>query len=139
MAPPPPSDEHALQGLLNELAAAWAAGDAQAYARLFTQDATYITWFGANLAGPAAIDAAHGPLFAGPMRDSHLSWSRAPDIRFIRPDVAILVGEGAVVTPRGLEPASTISLVAVRDDGVWRFASFQNTRQAPSPAHATRT
>ena len=94
-------------------------GRAQAYARLFTQDASYVTWFGANLAGPPAIDAAHGPLFAGPMRDSHLSWSGAPDIRFIRPDVAIIVGQGAVATPRGLEPASTLTLVAVRDEGTW--------------------
>jgi hypothetical protein len=53
------------------------------------------------------------------MRDSHLSWSGAPDIRFIRPDVAIIVGQGAVATPRGLEPASTLTLVAVRDEGTW--------------------
>jgi uncharacterized protein (TIGR02246 family) len=139
MAPTSTSDEPAVQRLLDELAAAWAAGDAQGYARLFTQDASYVTWFGANLAGRPAIDAAHGPLFAGPMRDSHLSWSSAPDIRFIRPDVAIIVGQGAVATPRGLEPASTITLVAVRDEGTWRFASFQNTRQAPFPAGAPRT
>jgi uncharacterized protein (TIGR02246 family) len=133
------SDEHAVQRLVDELAAAWAAGDAQAYARLFTEDASYITRFGANLAGPAAIDAAHSPLFAGPMRDSHLTWRAAPDIRLIRPDVAIIVGEGAVATPRGLEPASTITLVAVRDEGLWRFTSFQNTRQAPFPADAPPT
>jgi uncharacterized protein (TIGR02246 family) len=139
MAPTQSSDEPAVQGLLDELAAAWAAGDAQAYARLFTRDASYITWFGANLAGPAAIEAGHGPLFAGPMRESHLAWRGAPDVRFIRPDVAIIVAEGAVATPRGAEPMSTITLVAVCDDGLWRFASFQNTRQAPFPADATRT
>jgi uncharacterized protein (TIGR02246 family) len=137
MSPTHSSDESAVQRLLDDLAAAWAAGDAQAYAALFTDDASYITWFGANLAGPAAIEAGHRPLFAGPMRDSHLEWRGAPDIRFIRPDVAIIVGEGAVAAPAGLQPASTITLVAVRENGAWRFASFQNTRQAPFPADAT--
>jgi uncharacterized protein (TIGR02246 family) len=139
MPPTSTSDEPAVQRLLDAFAAAWAAGDAQAYARLFTQDASYITYFGANLAGPAAIESSHRRLFAGPMRASHLSWRDGPDIRFIRPDVAIIVGHGAVATPRGLEPSSTITLVAVRDEGTWRFASFQNTREAPFPAEAPGT
>ena len=120
--------------LLAGLAEAWNAGDGDRYAELFTEDADYVTFFGQNFPGRAAIAELHRALFAGPLKGSTMS-AGGPEtaIRFVRPDVAIVVVDGGVA-PAGAQPApdraSTVSLVAVRDDDAWRFASFQNTRRS---------
>ncbi|MCP2335196.1 SgcJ/EcaC family oxidoreductase [Actinomadura rupiterrae] len=118
--------------LLGALVAAWNAGDATGYADLFAQDADYITFFGQNMAGRAAIEAGHRALFEGPLKGSRLSWGETPPkIRFLRPDVAAIMAGGH---PSGdVTQASVITLTAVRDGGRWRFASFQNTRVAAVP------
>lgn len=43
--------EVAVRGVLAELTVSWNRGDATGYARLFTEDADYVTFFGVN--GPA--------------------------------------------------------------------------------------
>lgn len=118
--------------LLGSLVTAWNAGDATGYADLFVQDADYITFFGHNMAGRAAIEAGHRALFEGPLKGSRLSFGGAPPkIRFLRPDVAVIVAGGHA--PGGGQGESVITLTAVRDDERWRFSSFQNTRVAPIP------
>jgi uncharacterized protein (TIGR02246 family) len=60
------------------------------------------------------------------------------DIRFLSPDVAVVIGRGAGVTEPGHQPGgdhdSVVSLVVVRTDTGWRFAHFQNTRVQTQPA-----
>ncbi|WP_030905139.1 SgcJ/EcaC family oxidoreductase [Streptomyces sp. NRRL F-5126] len=113
--------------LLGALTTAWNAGDATAYAELFVEDADYITWFGQNMAGRPAIEAGHRALFEGPLKGSRLtSGGTPPRIRFLRPDVAVIVTAGGA--PGGTAERSVITLTAVCDEGRWRFASFQNTR-----------
>lgn len=118
--------------LLEDFVTAWNAGDAAAYADLFVEDADYITFFGHNMAGREAIEAGHRALFEGPLKGSRLSPAGAgAKIRFLRPDVAVIVATGGAPGDGGQK--SIITLTAVRDDRRRRFASFHNTRVTPVP------
>ncbi len=126
--------------VLGKLADAWNDGDAAAYARLFTEDADYVTFFGMNMPGRVIIESAHRSLFGGLLKDSKLvAGSEEPKVRFVRPDVAIVVSGGGS-SPAGGEPEpgreSTLTYVLVEESEGWRVASFQNTRVSDPAASA---
>jgi len=125
------SDVSAVRDLLDRLVAAW--NDAAAYADLFVEDADYITLFGHNMAGRAAIEEGHRPLFEGPLKGSRLVAPADPKIRFLTPDVAVVVATG--ISPGG-DRETMITLTAVRRETGWRFGSFQNTPRVPVPGAA---
>ena len=56
-------------------------------------------------------------------------------MRFLTPDVALLIGRGGTIMRGDTSPSperdSIQTLVAVREDGQWRLTSFQNTRVRP--------
>lgn len=118
--------------VLSRLADAWNDGDAAAYARLFTEDADYVTFFGMNMPGRALIESLHRALFEGPLKGSKMATgSGEPKVRFVRPDVAIVVsGGGSSLADGKPEPGreSTLTYVLVEEPEGWRVASFQNTR-----------
>ncbi|MDH2429250.1 SgcJ/EcaC family oxidoreductase [Sphaerisporangium sp. TRM90804] len=124
-----------IDDLLGRMTEAWNAGDATAYAGQFTEDADYVTFFGMHLTGRRAIEESHRALFEGPLRGSRLTGGtggeQAPAIRFLRPDVAVVVmnGGSSVGGEQSPERDSIITLTAVREPDAWRFASFQNTRK----------
>ncbi len=126
--------------VLGGLADAWNDGDAAAYARLFTEDADYVTFFGMNMPGRAIIESTHRSLFEGLLKGSKLVAPAAePKIRFVRPDVAIVVSGGGSSLAGG-KPApgreSTLTYVLVEESDGWRVASFQNTRVSDPAAGA---
>ncbi|RII09199.1 hypothetical protein DSC45_32255 [Streptomyces sp. YIM 130001] len=126
-------DELHVHRLLQDMTAAWNAGDATAYADLFTEDADYVTWFGSHSSGREAIEESHRFLFAGPLKGTKLSNSAAADdggasVRFLAPDVAFVLSAGGLAGQ-----ASVVSFTAVRQAERWRFASFQNTRKQEIP------
>lgn len=132
------SDEARIRHLLQDMTAAWNAGDASAYAGIFTEDADYITWFGARSTGRKAIEDSHRFLFDGPLKGSRLAGGTADaaGIRFLAPDVALVVSDGAGMSTCGQDApdgdrTSVVAMTAVRDGDRWRFASFQNTRKQP--------
>lgn len=135
------SDQTAVRALMGRLAEAWNDGDAHAFAQVFTDDADYITFFGLHTRGRAAIEEIHRPLFAGPLRGSRLTGGSTGDdgvqVRFLRPDVALVVATGGSTLQGASAPDPTrdsiLTFVAVCDDGEWRFASFQNTRRTTPP------
>jgi uncharacterized protein (TIGR02246 family) len=127
--------ESAVLQLCQRLTDAWNAGDATAYGDLFTADADYVVFNGMHLEGRDAIAESHRWLFDGPLRGTRLSAGSAPaTVRFVRPDVAIVISTGGMTMAGEPSPDpghdSIQTLVAVRGDGGWRLASFQNTRRA---------
>ncbi|WP_370947896.1 SgcJ/EcaC family oxidoreductase [Amycolatopsis sp. cg5] len=124
------SEEKAVLEVLAALAEAWNEGDAAAYGRLFTEDADYVTFFGMNMPGRQAIEANHRALFEGPLKGSKIGVGGAGEVkvRFVRPDVAIVVAGGGSSLEGAEFRASTVGYVLVRNGGEWRVASFQNTR-----------
>lgn len=127
-------DEFAIRQLFQSLLEAWAAGDATAYAALFTEDADYIAFDGVNQKGSKAILAGHQPLFERFLKGSRLV-GEITGIRFLCPDVALIHATGNTVlagkTKPSPERASVQTLVAVRQSGEWRFTAFHNTRVRP--------
>jgi uncharacterized protein (TIGR02246 family) len=133
------TDKAAVLEVLSGLVDAWNAGDATAYARFFTEDADYVTFFGLNTPGRAAIESGHRALFEGPLRGSRLTGGgEPPKVRFVRDDVAIVVAGGGSSLDGEPDPdrASTVTYVLVREPDAWRVASFQNTRRTPVPGLA---
>lgn len=128
------ADEQALRDLLQALMDRWAAGDAEAYADLFTEDADYVAFDGVNQKGRDAIVAGHQPLFTRWLKGSRLIGD-VTSIRFLAPDVALMHATGNTIMAGKSRPApgreSIQTLVAVKRDGVWRFTAFHNARVRP--------
>ncbi|MGW4796253.1 SgcJ/EcaC family oxidoreductase [Nonomuraea sp. NPDC004297] len=114
--------------LLTRLTETWNAGDATAYAELFTQDADYITFFGLHLKGRQAIEDAHRELFKTPIKLTE--GGPAPQVRSLTEDVTLVISGGTSTVDGTPDPTrdSVITLTALRTPEGWRFASFQNTR-----------
>lgn len=125
-----PADETAaLTDVYEQLLARWNARDAGAYAALFAPDGNIVGFDGSQMDGPVAIATHLGQIFADHLTPTYVAKVR--EVRLLTPDVALLRAVSGLV-PRdkgGLNPAANAiqSLVAVRRDGVWRIALFQNT------------
>jgi uncharacterized protein (TIGR02246 family) len=130
---PPAADPRAapLHACFQRLLQAWGQGDAAAYAAQFTPDAEYIAFDGSRTVGRDAIARSHRPLFERWLRGTRLV-GRVTRIRFLGPDAAVVHATGGTVFPGEDHPRpsrdSIQTLVAVREQGEWRFAAFQNTR-----------
>jgi uncharacterized protein (TIGR02246 family) len=124
------SEERALHGMVYQLEAAWNAADATTFAALFADDADFIHILGGYYAGRAAIEAGHRMIFGTIYKGSTVRYS-VEKIRFLRPDVAIILLRQFLQFPEGgaagdVEARPTI--VAEKVDGNWRITAMQNTR-----------
>ena len=130
-AEPDAADVAALDAVLGGLIDAWNAGDLEAYARPFTDDAVYVTYFGRKLLGREGVVEGHRRVFAGAYRGSRLLNAQA-SYRFLRPDVVVAVQDGGVETAPGAsaeeDQRNTLTYVLVKNDGEWQIASFHNAR-----------
>ncbi len=122
--------ETAVRALITRAEQAWAAGDARAYAAVFSPDADYVTFMGTHHKGREAIEACHVPLFEKYQKGSRID-SEITQVRLLTPDVALVHGKGALVkgsrrrTPRRTKVQTW---VAVRRNGEWEIAAFHNTK-----------
>jgi uncharacterized protein (TIGR02246 family) len=127
-------DEVAIRHLFQSLLDAWGAGDACAYAGLFTDDADYVAFDGVNQKGREAIFVGHQPLFERFLKGSRLI-GEIVSIRFLAPNVALLHATGNTILAGKTAPsparASIQTLVAVKRDDEWQFTAFHNTRVRP--------
>lgn len=127
-------EEAAIRQLFQALMAAWGAGDAERYGSLFTEDADYVAFDGVNQKGRTAIIAGHKPLFQRFLKGSTLTGDLV-SVQLLAPDVVLAHAVGSILdagrkTPKA-ERLSSQTLVAVKQDGVWRFRAFHNTRVRP--------
>jgi uncharacterized protein (TIGR02246 family) len=127
-------DETAIRGLIEQMQDAWARADADAFGVPFTDDADYVVFDGTHLRGRQEIAAAHIPLWNGFLEGSRLVGVES-SVRFVTADVALIHSKGAVLKQHEQKPSrrslSVQTMVAVRQDGTWRIAAFQNTRYRP--------
>ncbi|MEU6865591.1 SgcJ/EcaC family oxidoreductase [Streptomyces sp. NPDC046876] len=126
------ADGEAVCATLDALTAAWGRGDADAYGRQFTENATYTTYVGSHYEGRSDITDGHRALFRDFVKGSKLAASYL-DMRFPVKDVALLTGRGDDYTgskPSAEELSKVQTYTLVRDsDGVWRIAAFHNTQR----------
>lgn len=117
-----------VEDLLNRIVAAWDAGDAAAYAREFTEDATYVIYAGIVCRGRAEIERGHVPVFETYQRGSKMRM-HVLDARQLSDDVVVVLTEGGLGKrkPGKLNKVQTFTLV--RETDAWRCAAFQNTKR----------
>lgn len=116
--------------LLAQTAVAWRNGDANAYAALFTEDCTYVAFFGSIYRGRQEIAESHRVLFSGPLKNTQI-FAEQIDLRFLSDDVALLLTRGEVAASRPSKLNKIQSYLAIERDGKWLFAHFQNTKRLP--------
>lgn len=117
-----------IDAFLARLVSAWNAGDADAYADEFTEDATYVVFMGLVLRGRASIMAEHVPVFSTYQRGSRMT-IRILDVRTPAPDVAVVVTTGGIGTGHRLPEDKVQTFTLVREGGRWRCTAFQNTKR----------
>ncbi len=131
----PPSPENIAQSLLNELSAAWRAGDAAAYAALFTERAECSLRAGAVARGRTQVRDAHAFAFSGTHAGSALE-----DVRVLAASrEGALIGAAATrtVVRAGGAARSVHKLaltLALEPDGKWRVARFVATKEGEGGA-----
>jgi uncharacterized protein (TIGR02246 family) len=129
-----PADEAAVCDLYQELMDGWNRGSGAAFAAPFTENGDLVAFDGTHFMGRREIAPFHQELFDRWMKGTRLV-GRVKDVRFLSPDVALMHAVGSTVMRGKSEPSperdSIQTLVAVRRDGEWRLAAFQNTRVRP--------
>ncbi|MEV1006567.1 SgcJ/EcaC family oxidoreductase [Streptomyces sp. NPDC049881] len=121
--------EDTVEDALDRIAAAWDGGDAAAYAREFTEDASYVIYLGRAYRGRAEIERAHVPVFGKWQKGSRMGY-RVLGVRPVGPSAAVVLTEGGVGRPGRVRLDKVQTYAMVRGaDGRWRCAAFQNTRR----------
>ena len=139
-----PVQRRAIFALGKALQDAWNRGDAAGYASLFTDDADFVAWTGSYGRGRRAIEDAHRRLFDGPLSGSRMvlvddgaEFVPPESLRFVRPDVAIMVISGVVAlahqSATGPDHESVQTFVLTENGNRWLVAAFHNTRRPPGP------
>jgi len=125
------ADEAAVRDLYRELMDGWNWGSGESFAAVFTEDGDLVAFDGTHFKGREEIAPFHQELFDKWLKGTRLV-GRVKDVRFLSPDVALMHAVGSTVmrgkTAPSPERDSIQTLVAVRHDGQWRLAAFQNTR-----------
>jgi uncharacterized protein (TIGR02246 family) len=128
------ADEAAVRALYQQLMDGWNQGSGDAFASVFTEDGDLIGFDGTHFKGRQEIAPFHQQLFDKWLKGSRLV-GEVKDVRFLSPDVTLLHAVGGTVMRGKTDPVperdSIQTLVAIRQDGEWRLAAFQNTRLHP--------
>jgi len=123
------SDESAVRTLYYQLLTSWNACDASNFATPFIEDAEVIGFDGSQMSGRAEIETTLRQIFADHETGAYVGIIRS--VRFLAPEVAMLRAVSGII-PAGqdnLNPALNAqqTLIAVKHDGIWRIALYQNT------------
>ncbi|MGK4584686.1 SgcJ/EcaC family oxidoreductase [Kitasatospora sp. HPMI-4] len=121
--------KEAVAVLPQRIIAAWAKHDAEAFAAVFTEDATMVLP-GVYCKGQAAIRSFLDDAFRGAFKGTRVTGTPI-DLRFLSESAAVLVTEGGVLAPgeSTVHPDRKIraSWIAVRNGDQWRLAAYQNS------------
>jgi uncharacterized protein (TIGR02246 family) len=126
------AEKAAIQAVLDAHGVAWTKGDAKAAAAVLTEDADWISGDGSISVGRAAIQRDHEEAFNSFARGSRHTHPGTANIRFIRPDVAIVDGDSYTTGLHGENgralptSVSRYTAVFVKDNGSWKVAAFRS-------------
>ena len=124
------ADEAAIRESVKELEQGWNTKSGAAFARPFSEDAEYVVINGMHIQGRVEIEKGHQRIFDTFYKESTLSLN-VKQIRFLRPDVALVHVSAHLRIPQGdtaRETEAIITLVMTKDNGVWKIKGFQNTQ-----------
>lgn len=134
------ADSIAVLDVIERRTEAMRAHDAHAERTLYAPDAVWINAFGRRREGPDSIGAFLGRLYADPgYATSRMVREAAPEVRFIRPDVAVVheyheregqrLANGSVIPIRRVHTTFVLS----REGGRWlvRYQFIGDEREQP--------
>jgi uncharacterized protein (TIGR02246 family) len=123
------SDEIEVRTLYGQLLDSWNRRSGHDFAGLFVEDANVVGFDGSPMNGREEIETTLRQIFADHPTAAYVGKIR--EVRFLTPEVALLRAVAGMVPPgqAELNPAvNTVqTLVAVKGEGQWRIALFQNT------------
>ena len=122
------TDSATIEACLARIQQAWNDGDAAAFAREFTDDASYVIFAGIISLGRAAIERDHEPVLQKWQRGSRMEM-KLIETREIAPGVVVAITEGGVGKGARIPLNKVQTFVLVRRDDVWKCAAFQNTKK----------
>ena len=139
------SEEAAIRDIIQAVEDGWNAGDGDAFAASFAEDADYVVVTGHYIQGRKTIAMGHSHLFEKMYKNSRNQGS-IRDIRFLRDDVAVahiewhlrspmnpILAAALARNPRGQVDGTEFkgnaycTMVFTRENGRWQIAAFHNT------------
>lgn len=121
--------ESATRELYRQILEAWNKRNAREYALLFAPDGNIVGFDGTQVFGQSEIGAHVSEILSHHQTASYVSIVR--EVRSVTDDVTILSGAAGMVPPGkddiNPEVNAAQTLVAVRKEGAWKIALFQNT------------
>jgi len=122
-------DEAVCRVLYHRLLDRWNERDGRGMAELFAEDGSVVGFDGSQLIGRAAIEAEMVRIFQNHQPAAFVGLVR--EVRQLTSDVELLRAVAGMVPPGhdDINPAVNAiqSLIAVRREGEWKLALFQNT------------
>jgi uncharacterized protein (TIGR02246 family) len=115
-----------VEGFLDQFRTAWDAGDARAYAALFTEDATYVIFLGEAMVGRNEIERNHVDVFARWQKGTKMA-VKVIGVHLLGADVCSVLTVGGIgeKAPIAYDKIQTFTLLRRGDR--WLCAAFQNT------------
>jgi uncharacterized protein (TIGR02246 family) len=127
-------DRAAINALVHTLATAWNAGDGDAFAAPFAEDADFVNVRAEHHRGRQAIAAGHNFIFRGIYAGSTNEYV-VKSARLLTVDVALAHVDSILDVPAGPLAGrlhALYSIVLVRAGAGWQIASFHNTLVPPA-------
>ena len=122
-------NECGVETLYRNLLDRWNQGDASGFGSLFRDDGSVVGFDGTSVESARSIEEHLATIFADHEQPTYVSKVR--EIRPLGADAALLRADAGLVPPGELhikpELNAAQTLVAVRRNGEWRIAHFQNT------------
>jgi uncharacterized protein (TIGR02246 family) len=128
-----PADRTAVMRLIDEMEAAWNAGDAARYASTFAFDGDQVNIFGAHLKDREEVARRHDKVFKTIFLKSHVRFQLI-DAREVSADVILARVRTVVDVPGGPLVGSLetlASLVFRKTNSDLELVTFHNTRVSP--------
>jgi uncharacterized protein (TIGR02246 family) len=119
-----PQDEAAIRALLDPMGQAWARGDGDADASVFSEDATDDDAPGRRVVGRRQIAASHQRVFGSVLNHTRLGGGYPLRLQPVAPDVVVVHASGAVLSAGEDEakvpPNGLLTMVAARRGDHWQ-------------------
>jgi uncharacterized protein (TIGR02246 family) len=125
-----PEVQAALAAVPQRITEAWAANDASAFAKVFTEDATMVLPGDVFKKGRADIEAFMAAGYAGPYKGTNVTGVPV-DAKLLNDDAAALVTLGGVLQPGETEISRSATIratwILAKQDGEWLISAYHNS------------
>lgn len=124
-------DKEAIDKLFQDFNIAWALGDADAYANLFCEDATFIGAPGFRLKGRDIIRKEHQEMFDSIFKHSNINANYEKELEVLSADIVLVHTFGNVFfqgeSGIGKQPNGIVTFCLIKKSDIWKITLFQNT------------